>query len=132
MIDGMEIYQKDHLFGFLSSIPPNSIKNIQVYKSNIPSEYGGYLSSVIRLTTKNGNGLKPKASISSNLMSNSISLESIIEKKINFIINYRKSLGDVSPSYLYESIKNYVTADDQFNLLLKSQILKIQKHQALI
>ena len=117
MIDGMEIYQKDHLFGFLSSIPPNSIKNIQVYKSNIPSEYGGYLSSVIRLTTKNGNGLKPKASISSNLMSNSISLESPLSKKINFIINYRKSLGDVSPSYLYESIKNYVTADDQFNLL---------------
>ena len=117
MIDGMAIYQKNHLFGFLSSIPPNSIKNIQVYKSNIPSKYGGYLSSVIRLTTKNGDGLKPRASISSNFMSNSLSVEAPISKKINFIINSRQSLDDASPSNLYESIKTYITGDDQFNLI---------------
>lgn len=116
-IDGMAIYQKHHLFGFLSSIPPHSIKNIQVYKSNIPSQYGGYLSSVIRLTTKNGDGLKPKASISSNFMSNSLSFEAPLSNKTNFIINYRQSLDNVSPSYLYESIKTYITGDDQFNLI---------------
>jgi len=117
LIDGMAIFQKNHLFGFLSSIPPNSVKNIQVYKSNIPSQYGGYLSSVISLTTKNGDGLKPKASISSNFMSNSLSLEAPLSKKINFIINYRRSLDNASPSNLYESIKTYITGDDQFNLI---------------
>jgi hypothetical protein len=50
-------------------------------------------------------------------MSNSLSFETPISKKTNVIINYRQSLDNASPSNLYESIKTYISGDDQFNLI---------------
>jgi len=119
-IDGMTIYHTDHLFGFLSSIPPDVIKNIQVYKGNIPSEFGGRVSSLIRLTTRSGDGLKPHIAYYSNFMSNGFTFESPLSSRLNFIINFRKSFEDRSPTEIYQSIEEYVTGDDQFNLISES------------
>ena len=119
-IDGMTIYQTNHLFGFLSSIPHDVIKNIQLYKSNIPAEFGGRLSSVLNLTTRNGDGIKPRASFSSNFLSNTLSLEAPLFSRVNFLVNFRRSFTSMSPTNLYQSIKQYVTGDDQFSLISNS------------
>ena len=121
-IDGMTIFQTNHLFGFLSSIPHDVIKNIQLYKSNIPAEFGGRLSSVLKLTTRNGDGLKPRASFSSNFLSNTLSIEAPLSSRVNFLINFRRSFTGMSPTNLYQAIKQYVTGDDQFSLISNSAI----------
>ena len=115
------------MFGFLSNISSDAVKNIQVYKGNIPSEFGGSLSSVIKLTTRNGNGLKPHFSYHSNFMSNGLSLESPISSRINFIVNIRKSTKNRSSINLYDSITKYVNRNDQFNLLSESANSQINK-----
>ena len=127
LLDGMKIFYTSHMFGFLSSISPDAVKNIQVYKGNIPSEFGGSLSSVIKLTTRNGNGLKPHFSYHSNFMSNGLSLESPISSRINFIVNIRKSTKNRSSINLYDSITKYVNRNDQFNLLSESANSQINK-----
>ena len=44
IIDGMPIYQKTHMFGFLSSIQPEAVKDIQIYKGGYPARFGGRTS----------------------------------------------------------------------------------------
>ncbi len=41
IIDGMPIYQKTHMFGFLSSIQAEAVKDVQVFKGGYPAKFGG-------------------------------------------------------------------------------------------
>ena len=54
MIDDVPIYNPSHLFGFFSAIAPDAINDIKIYKNNFPVKYGGRLSSVVDINTKNG------------------------------------------------------------------------------
>lgn len=49
------IYNPAHLFGFFSAFNPDVVKNVELYKSSIPEKYGGRLSSVLDVTTREGN-----------------------------------------------------------------------------
>ncbi|MCQ8757649.1 Plug domain-containing protein, partial [Escherichia coli DSM 30083 = JCM 1649 = ATCC 11775] len=40
------IYNPSHLFGFFSAFNPDVLKDVELYKSTIPSKFGGRLSSV--------------------------------------------------------------------------------------
>ncbi|WP_264526146.1 TonB-dependent receptor [Flavobacterium sp. N502536] len=55
LLDNGTIYNPSHLFGFFSSLNPYTINKIDIYKGGIPSEFGGRLSSVFDITSKNGN-----------------------------------------------------------------------------
>ena len=49
------VYNPNHLFGFFSSFNPDVIKSIELYKTGIAPEYGGRLSSVIDVVSREGN-----------------------------------------------------------------------------
>src|SRR5450755_4781291 len=49
------IYNPTHFFGFFSSFNPDVVKGVELYKSSIPEKYGGRLSSVLDVTTRDGN-----------------------------------------------------------------------------
>ena len=117
LIDGMPIYHTGHLFGFVSGINANTIKDIQVYKGSFPAQFGGRISSVIELTTRNGNSIKPKGSVYGNLMSHGFSIELPIFNRGSWIFNLRKSTNQTE---LYNSIKNFITGDNQFDLIGES------------
>ena len=55
LLDWMPIYQTGHMFGFISGISANAVKDVQVYKGSIPPRYGGKISSVIDISSKTGN-----------------------------------------------------------------------------
>ena len=120
LLDGMPLYQIDHLFGFVSGVNANAIKDVQVYKGGFPAKYGGRISSVIELTSRNGNSLKPHGSIYGNLMSQGVSGEIPILSRGSWIFNLRSSTTSTFKTELYESIQDYVTGDDNFNLIDES------------
>ncbi|MBT3607043.1 MAG: TonB-dependent receptor, partial [Candidatus Marinimicrobia bacterium] len=120
LLDGMPLYQTDHLFGFVSGMNANAIKDVQVYKGGFPAQYGGRISSVIELTSRNGNSLKPHGSIYGNLMSQGVSGEIPILSRGSWIFNLRSSTTSTFKTELYESIQEYVTGDDNFNLIDES------------
>src|SRR5207344_3145622 len=49
------IYNPAHFFGFFSTFNPDIIKSVELYKSSIPARYGGRLSSVIDIVSREGN-----------------------------------------------------------------------------
>ncbi len=49
------IYNSSHLFGFFSAFNPDMIKSAELYKSAMPSRFGGRLSSVLDVQTRDGN-----------------------------------------------------------------------------
>ena len=120
LLDGMPLYQTGHLFGFVSGVNANAIKDVQVYKGGFPAQYGGRISSVIELTSRNGNSLKPHGSIYGNLMSQGVSGEIPILSRGSWIFNLRSSTTSTFQTELYESIQAYVTGDDNFNLIDES------------
>lgn len=55
LVDEAPVYNPSHLFGFLSVISPDAISDMQVYKGDFPVKYGGRLSSVVDIKTRDGN-----------------------------------------------------------------------------
>lgn len=55
LLDDAIIYNPAHFFGFFSSINAYTIQSADIYKGSIPAEFGGRLSSVFDISTKNGN-----------------------------------------------------------------------------
>lgn len=58
LFNGLNIYNPSHLFGFFSAFDPDVIKDVTLYKSSIPAKYGGRLSSVLDITSLDGNDKK--------------------------------------------------------------------------
>ena len=53
--DEAPIYNPTHLLGLFSTVIPDATNSIEVYKGEMPANYGGKLSSVIDIHTKKGN-----------------------------------------------------------------------------
>lgn len=65
ILDNAAIYNPSHFFGIFSAINPFTTGNAEIYKGNIPAEYGGRLSSVFDISTKDADtkDFKGEASI---------------------------------------------------------------------
>ncbi|MCL9807975.1 TonB-dependent receptor [Flavobacterium luminosum] len=55
LLDNGTLYNPAHFFGFFSAINPYATNKVDIYKGSIPTEYGGRLSSVFDIISKNGN-----------------------------------------------------------------------------
>ncbi|MBC7829054.1 MAG: TonB-dependent receptor [Chitinophagaceae bacterium] len=55
LFNGATIYNPSHFFGFFSAFNPEIVKDVQLYKSSIPPKYGGRLSSVLDISSREGN-----------------------------------------------------------------------------
>ncbi|MEZ7497616.1 TonB-dependent receptor [Flavobacterium sp. Arc3] len=54
LLDDAVMYNPQHFLGFFSAINPYTARKAEIYKGSIPAEFGGRLSSVFDITTKNG------------------------------------------------------------------------------
>ncbi|GAB3971589.1 carboxypeptidase-like regulatory domain-containing protein [Spirosoma terrae] len=89
------IYNTSHLFGFFSAFNPDIIKSAELYKSGIPSRFGGRLSSVLEVQTRDGNKKKLVGSGGIGLLTSRLTLEGpILKDKTSFIIGGRSTYSD--------------------------------------
>lgn len=58
LLDGVSLYNPFHAMGLFSAIDPEIVNNVEFYKGGFTSEYGGRLSSVLRIESKDGNANK--------------------------------------------------------------------------
>ena len=54
LLDGVPLYNISHFGGFFSSFNTDLIDNLDFYKSGFPARYGGRLSSVVDVETREG------------------------------------------------------------------------------
>lgn len=55
LLYGAPVYNSSHFFGFFSAVNPDIIRDVTLYKGGIPGRYGGRISSVLDITSKDGN-----------------------------------------------------------------------------
>jgi hypothetical protein len=55
LLYGAPIYNSSHFFGFFSAVNSDIIKDVTLYKGGIPGRYGGRISSVLDIGSKEGN-----------------------------------------------------------------------------
>ncbi len=102
------IYNPSHLFGFFSAFNPDVLKNVELYKSGIPAHLGGRLSSVLEITTKEGNKRKFTGSGGIGLLTSKLAFEiPVIKDKLSVSISGRSTYSDwLLKKVPDESIKN--------------------------
>jgi hypothetical protein len=117
LLDGMTIYQQDHFFGSFSIINADIIKDVRVHKGMFDAKYGGRVSGVIDITTKNGNAVKPAFNIKLNLINAKAIAEIPIGKKWSLFASARRSFTDVIQSNLFTTLFDIArTSSDQIQI----------------
>lgn len=95
LFNDANIYNPSHLFGFFSAIDPDVIKNVNLYKSSIPAEYGGRVSSVLDITSLDGNSKRLSGSAGIGVLTSKISLNGpIVKDKTTFVLGVRSTYSD--------------------------------------
>jgi outer membrane cobalamin receptor len=96
LIDGNPVYDVNHLLGFFSTFNTDAIKSTEFYKGNFPARFGGRLSSVVDVRTKDGNMQAYHGSLTLGVVSSKAQLEGpIIKDKASFNIAYRRTYLDL-------------------------------------
>lgn len=96
LLDGVPVYNANHLFGFFSVFNPDAINHVDLYKGGFPARFGGRLSSVVDIRMKEGNQKKFAGAISIGLISSKINLEGpIIKDRTSFNISARRTYIDL-------------------------------------
>ena len=96
LLDGIPVYNVDHMFGFFSVFTPESVKKVTLFKSSFPARFGGRLSSVIDVRTNDGDMQKYHGTFSIGLLTSKINLEGpIVKGKTSFNISARRSYADL-------------------------------------
>ncbi|NJY63128.1 TonB-dependent receptor [Salinimicrobium sp. CDJ15-81-2] len=108
LLDGGVIYNPAHFFGLFSAINPFTTGDMTIYKGNIPAEYGGRLSSVFDITSKDANTQEFAGEVSVGPVTGNVALEiPVVKEKSGLILGARSTYSDwILKSLEEESLKN--------------------------
>lgn len=95
-LDEATVYNASHLMGFFSVFNNDAIKDVTLYKGDIPSSFGGRLSSLLDVRMKEGNTKKFVATGGIGTISSRLTLEGPLDNdKISYIISGRRTYADL-------------------------------------
>ncbi len=96
LLDEAPIYNPSHLMGFFSVFNNEVVKDIHIYKGEVPVKYGGRLSSLFDIRLKNGNQNNFSGSGGIGTISSKLMLEGpIVKNRGSFILAGRRSYADI-------------------------------------
>jgi hypothetical protein len=96
LIDEAPVYDPSHLFGLFSVFNADVLKDSEIYRGGIPSRFGGRLSSILDVRTKDGNNQGFAATGGIGTLASRLAVEGpIVKDKSSFIVSARRSYVDV-------------------------------------
>ncbi len=96
LMDGAPIYNCGHFLGFLSMFNGDAIRGADLYKGDFPAQYGGRVSSVLDISTKDGNKKRFGGNASVGLITSKLFLEGpIVPDKLSFMLSGRRTYLDL-------------------------------------
>lgn len=115
MLDGVPLYNVNHLMGFFSVFNADALKNVTLYKGSFPARFGGHLSSVIDVRMNDGNESEYHGNASVGLIAAKFNLEGpIVKGRTTFNVSARRTYMDLLtiPLMAYLNRDNKVDADN--------------------
>ncbi len=100
LLDGMIVYNPFHSIGLFSVFDTDILRNADVYTGGFNAEYGGRISSIMDITTKDGNKRYHTGKISANPFGAKLSVEGPLKRA--------KERGDGTVSYLFSGKTSYL------------------------
>ena len=101
------IYNPSHFFGLFSAFNPEVVKDIELFKSSIPANYGGRLSSVLDITSREGNKKNITGSAGIGPVTSRLHLEGpLIKNKTSFIFGGRTTYANWLMNLLPDEFKD--------------------------
>lgn len=95
LLDGVPVYNVNHLFGFFSVFNGYAISDVSLIKGGFPARYGGRLSSVLDIRMKEGNMNRYTGEFSTGIIASKFTFEGpIVKNKSSFIISGRRTYID--------------------------------------
>jgi hypothetical protein len=99
LLDEAPVYNASHLLGFFSVFNADAVKEMELMKGGIPSEYGGRLSSVLDIKMNEGNQRKTTVKGGLGLIASRLTIESpffgATKDKASFIVSGRRTYADI-------------------------------------
>jgi len=107
LLDGVPVYNVNHLFGFFSVFNADALNSISLVKGGFPARYGGRLSSVLDIRMKEGNSKEFRGEGAIGLIASKLTLEGPIKnEKTSFIISGRRTYIDLLNQLILNSEAN--------------------------
>lgn len=95
LLDDAVIYNPQHFFGIFQALNPFTTKGVDIYKGAVPVEFGGRLSSVFDIRTKNGNVEEVSGEASIGPVTANLALEIPLQKdKSSLVVGARGAYAD--------------------------------------
>ncbi|MCX6229920.1 MAG: TonB-dependent receptor [Bacteroidetes bacterium] len=116
LLDGMVIYNPFHSIGLFSVFETDIIRNADVYTGGFGAEYGDRISSVMDITTRDGNKKKFTGKFSSSTFGAGLLLEGPLSKEIENNSNSTSFIVSFKNSYLAQSSKIFYKYIDSAGL----------------
>ena len=96
LVDGAPVYTSGHFLGFLSMFNGDAIRGADLYKGDFPASYGGRLSSVLDISTRDGNNQTFGGNASIGLITSKAMVEGpIVPGKLSFMLAGRRTYVDL-------------------------------------
>ncbi len=96
LLDGVPVYNVNHLFGFFSVFNADALNDVTLIKGGFPAQYGGRLSSVLDIRMKEGNDKKIKGEGSIGIISSKVTIDGPAFKgNTTFIVSARRTYADL-------------------------------------
>jgi hypothetical protein len=93
--DGVPIFNNSHVFGFFSGVSSDAIKEATFLKGGIPAEYGGRISSILNIVSKEGSYEKWGAEGGIGLISSHLTVQGPVKKDVSSLMfSLRSSYSD--------------------------------------
>ncbi len=109
LLDGMIIYNPFHSIGLFSVFDADIIRNAEVYSAGFNSQYGGRVSSIMDITSRDGNKKRTSGKISANTFLAKILLEGPLGGR------KKDSLNEVvKTSYILSAKSSYLPTTSKF------------------
>ena len=123
MLDGITVYNPSHLGGVFSNFIVDGVKEAELIKGAYNAEYGGRLSAVLNVISREGNKNKFKGKVNLSLLSAQTTLEGPFYKGA-WVLSGRRTYFDLVlpkvlpdninvniPPYYFYDIQSHVFAD---------------------
>ncbi len=100
LLDGMVIYNPFHSIGLFSVFDTDIIRNAEVFTGGFGAEYGGRISSVMDITTRDGNKKRLSGKLGASCFGAKLTLEGPIVKA--------KTPNDAAATFVFSAKNSYL------------------------